>query len=232
MKIKYLFFNVFAIGLLMACGGNKQQYSEEFQSSDLSTFFLHGPVKTLECNGQSFAFDQQGRIIEAVPGYSNYDGQSVVIKVTYDLDPNGVVVDGCPVRRDGEGRLLWIGFNDGCSGETGYHFDYLPANAYMSYYYDTGDCTGIEYIEVTSINDDGLPLQENSQSGDEQGSFESTCDYEYVSFDHHGNWTERKAKLTNRETVYVYDEETGTDGEEVKTDTEEKTEKRMISYYE
>lgn len=232
MKTTHLLLAGFSVFALLACVGNKQQYSEEFHSSDLSSFFLQGPVKSLEYNDQTFTFDQQGRIIEVIPGYSNYDGQSVVIKVAYDMDPNGVVVGGSPVRRDGEGRLLWMGFEDGCSGETGYHLDYHPDNALLSYYYDTGDCTGLEYIEVKTMDDTGLPLQENRQSGDEQGSYESTCDYEYVLFDHHGNWTERKVKVFSRETTYVFDEDTGMDGEEVKTDTAEKIEKRVISYYE
>jgi len=219
----------FAVIGVLGCGGSNG--SGEFHSPDLSSFFLQGPVKTVD-NGTKVTFDEQGPVIEAEAEYTDPGEEPLVFRVEYD--PSGNVVGGCSVERDDQGRLHWLGVSDGCSGEQGYHFEYENVeDGIMRYWYDMGYCTGTEYRVVTKADELGNPLQERTTAGDEVGECASVIDYEYLTFDSHGNWTERKAKVESTVTTYVFDWETGEDGEdEVEVSTEERTERRTISYYE
>lgn len=232
MKTVNLLLAGLTVCSLLACNSNggSASHSDEFHSADLSSFFLQGPVKTVDNgDGTHLTFDEQGRLIEAATGFSDAEsGQPLVFKIVYDKMPGGTVLGGSIVRRDGEGRLLWVGYNgNGCSGEEGYHFEYAAEG--MQYWYDTGECTGMIINEVLKTDSDGKPLQEKATYGDELGEAVTTIDYDYVSVDNHGNWTERK--LSAQETETSYDYEDGGE-EQVSTSTWESTQKRTITYYE
>lgn len=236
MKIRnILFLGIAAIGLV-ACGGKNgnSQQNEEFRSPDLTSFFLQGPVKNFVDNeNHQIAFDEQGRIVEAETGFTDIDGKPLVFRVLYDKIPDGTVVNGSIVKRDGKGRIIWLGWNNNsCSGEEGYHFEYEKEEVLMRHWYDSGDCT-MPVTDVTKVDDNGNPLQEIYRYGDEEGDMESVIDYEYVTFDDYGNWIERKAKVQTTTTTYTWDEEKGEEGKSVvETQSSEKTEKRKINYYE
>lgn len=221
--------------MMVACGGNKEQKNEEFQSPDLSTFFLQGPVKSVtNDDGKTTTFDEQGRVIEAQTGFEYPDGNPFSFKVAYDEVSDGMVVGGDPVRRDSLGRIQWLGWNNNsCSGEEGFHFEYGVEDVIMTSWYDYGECYGSEITEVIKVDDKGNPLQEKSQYGDEEGGEESVIDYEYVTFDNHGNWTERKVKIQTNKYTIAWNEKKGEDITiESPTETTEKTEKRTITYFE
>lgn len=227
MRTLYICLASLSILGLLSCGGqnkNSNQQGEESHSPDLSSFFLQGAVKSVDC-GTKISFDVNGRVIEAETGYRNPD----VLKIIYDKMPGGVVVNGSIVKRDEEGRILWLGVADnGCSGETGYHFEYGEKGV-RKYWYDNGDCSGIVFYEVTKLNENGSPVQEIRKREDEEMSLEETIDYEYVEIDNHGNWTKRNLKILAKTTTWTFDE-SGED--KVSTEVLDKVEKRNITYYE
>lgn len=197
---------------------------EEFRSPDLSTFFLQGPVKVLEdVDGMKKTFDEQGQLIEAETPEVGRNGQPLVYKITYDKVASGEVIDGNAVKRDGLGRILWVGYTNSLAffPEQGYHFEYGEAGV-KKYLYNTGDM-GRVTMEVTKTDENGLPLQETVTSGDDMIEEVSVKDYEYTAFDDYGNWTERKVKIKTTTTSYEDDS--------VTKNSSEKVEKRTITYY-
>lgn len=230
MKTANLLLTGLIMCSLLACDGKggSTSHSDEFHSADLSSFFLQGPVKTVDNgDGTRLAFDEQGRLTEAATGLDDPNtGQPIVFQVVYDKIPGGTVIGGSIVKRDAEGRLLWVGYNgNGCSGEEGYHFEYTAEG--MQYWYDTGECTGMLICEVLKIDSEGRPQQEKLTCSDELGESVSTIDYDNVSVDSHGNWTERKVNAQVVETSYEFEDE-----EQVSTSTQESVQKRTITYYE
>lgn len=219
------------MGLVACEKGNK---ADEFHSPDLSTFFLQGHVQTLFDGSATITFDEQGRITNAETGLTDHMDKDLVFNVVYDKLPGGSVVGGSPVKRDEQGRILWLGCNNmSCSGEEGYHFEYDVEEAVMRYWFDTGWCYGQEVIEVKKTDENGNPLQEVCTYGDEEMCIETVIDYKYTEFDNHGNWTERKLKLETTTTTYSYDMDSGDEDEgQVEKETSEDTQTRTITYYE
>lgn len=225
MKTKYFFLVGLTICGLLAC--NNATNTDEFQSPDLSTFWLQGNVKTLtDVDGTKKTFNEQGQLIEAETTDIDQDGQQRVFVITYDKIPTGTVVGGSIVTRDSEGRLCWVGYTNplACSTESGYYFQYAEAHV-SHYWYDYGECTNMLIVEVKKTDEHGWPLQEVAQAGDELYEIVSVRNYEYTNFDEHGNWTERKVSIES--TVICYEDEEGNESEERK----EETEKRIITYY-
>lgn len=204
--------------------------SEEFHSTDLSTFFLQGKVKTMTQNDQTMTFDEQGRLMEVKMEYPGVDIEPKILQISYEKMPGGTVVGGSIVRRDNDGRLLWIGGTNpnACSGEEGFHYEYNEQGITNKRWYDSGECYAMLTYELVKLNEQDLPIQETSSVADEEYEETATIDYDYTAFDDHGNWTERKVKMNIKTTEY-----NGDDGnEKVTSENKEQTEKRVITYYE
>lgn len=194
-----------------------------YLSADLETQGLHGAVRTLELiddKGKSHVttFDEQGRLT-SIPSMK---GKPYAI--AYDKLPEGLVVGGAPVERDDQGRLLWLGKKTGCSGRQGFHYTY-DDNGLLSYYEDTGECSGLIRHKVTEYTDDHLPAKVVSTFGDEDITGKIVTTYTYDDFDDHGNWREavsaRKITITDN---------WGLDDPQVQKTTLRA--RRVISYYE
>lgn len=84
-------------------------------------------------------------------------------------------------------------------------------------------------MTYSKFNENGHPLQAKDVSDIPFVSMESDIAYTYTAFDDHGNWTERKVRMTTQ--TAEMDEATGDYGTPKKS-TQQLTQKRTISYYE
>lgn len=232
---KYSFLLMMALSAVIVACDNKDA-SKEDVAPDLAMFNLSGPVKEVnietstDSGNRSFQimkFDEQGRLIliSAEAG----DIEDGAYEISYDTDPNGVVTnhDGQPVKRDEQGRILWLGINGGCSGEQGWHFEYA-AEGLKVWNEDIGECWMTPIYEVKSWNEQGLPVEVISQSGDEEGV--TSCEFtrNYTEFDDAGNWIECRMSVKCKDASF--DE----DGNEVVSEdaASESQDYRTIEYYE
>lgn len=200
---------------------------ELLQTPDLTLFELKGNVKTATVKGtvgdkdadfESTAFDEQGRL--TVLGEYN---------ISYNKVETGKVTNekGQRVKRDKQGRILYVGRADGCSGQEGRHFTYSK-NGYKDYQ-DTGECSWL-YDTTVTLGADGLPATFKATAFDESGDYEINYTFTYTKFDDKGNWTERTVKWNS-----VYNEYNETeDGKEeniVTKDNGTLKQTRSITYY-
>ena len=210
---------------------------DTLRTPDLSLFNLQGPVeKITEAKGDLYnaSFDKQGRIT-----YIGYPYGDIELTIAYDSSESGNVKEsgGHKVKRDKEGRVLSIpsGGDDGC-GAPGFDFNYT--NGHLSgYSYSFGYCTGEEYHDVVTVDEQGRITKERSGWDDVEESEEITTTYIYTKFDEWVNWTERsfKQKVVHTEIDRGYYNEETNEYEErdiIDRSSNSGVETRVITYYE
>lgn len=207
-------FILSAIGIITGCSTLSKKDTEyaEFRSNDLSTFFLRGPVMSVERWDKfsneyvnDLSFDKNGNLVRFgdSTAYVNRDEQGRIIALSNYL-PTEYLMDS--------------------------HWDYVYS------YTPDGNvdmCEGGAYwCQIVSIFSDhdnnGNPMKETvSMEDDEGNSSVENYTYEYIQFDDFGNWTARKV---GSHTTRNYDLNTG-DRIKESDKTDNFIEHRRITYY-
>lgn len=186
---------------------------------DVKMFGLYGNVKSIEDYmffETSISFDEAKRLVQI----GDY-------QIVYNGNTDGQVIGGAAVHRDEQGRILWVGKAEGCSGEEGFHFEYAD-DVMSKWWHDTGECTGMVTTVFVNYDEKGRPIETKKEWFDEEIRGESTDLYEYSGADKWGNWTSREANTDY--TIYSINSE---DGSEHYVDSRESTteQTRTIVYY-
>ena len=110
---------VVIVGLVFALG-SKDNSSTTKLTPDLAMFDLQGPVESFRDKDYyciNCRYDLDGRL-------THIESDNLEFGIMYGEESCGRVYGGPRVKRDEKGRILWIGIEDGCSGEQGFHFTY------------------------------------------------------------------------------------------------------------
>lgn len=186
--------------------------------SDIKSFGMKGPVKSVEdyaLLNAKMSFDKESRLT-AIDKY----------RIEYN-NTTGTVVDGADVRRDNQGRILWVGKAGGCSGEIGYHFEYNDKGL-TKWWLDEGDCTEMTVYEVQEYDDSKRPTSVKSTSTSKEEKTVADIEYSFERFDEWGNWISCEQTIDFTTTIIDPD-----DGSEHFGDSRVSTNKwkRIIRYY-
>lgn len=188
------------------------------QLSDINAFGMKGPVKSVEdyaLLNAKMSFDEEGRLT-AIDNY----------RIEYN-NTTGTVVGGADVRRDNQGRILWVGKAGECSGEIGYHFEYNDKGL-AKWWHDEGDCTEMTVYEVQEYDDTKRPTSVKSTSTSKEEKTVADIEYSFERSDEWGNWISCEQTIDFTTTIIDPD-----DGSEHFGDSRVSTNKwkRIIRYY-
>lgn len=219
--IKHFFFmagvwSLLPLLLVGQCSTNSDKLTHE-QMTACKAEGLYGKVKSMtDTNGMTITFNERGDIInkkwkdgsEAVYSYTNpyqytVDGQ-VSYKITFDGNKR-IMTEASEL----DPPEHWIFDNQGRLIEK--EFMVWPALATETYAYNGSE---------------KLPNTMKRGEYDENGTYDFTETYQYITIDTYGNWTKRKVNLTEKTSEYVQNGE-----DKVTTQTKTYYETRTITYY-